>query len=202
MPNWLANYSKNTIAFLVLSAGLLILIVAQPPHTLCDSQIDQIKISQKHFLYADPKSKLVKTTPYQFLRDRCKNTNDPGGCYELFQNMKKLLEDLNTFTTDCASVPGTIPEVKAALWETTELMVRLAWGEKPPSSFNAKLGWLDTADMSLFCRLKARVQTVFGEPAWDKLREKLITDLPGTKELTRTQTWELILFSENCSRYP
>ena len=202
MPSWLSGYSKNTIAFIALSLGLAGLIISQPPHTLCDSQIDQIRETQKHFLYPDPKSKVVKTTPYQAQRDRCKMTNDPGGCYELFQGVRKLAEDLNTFTVECSAAPASIPEVKTALWETAELMVRLAWGDKPPLTFSSKLGWLDVADVSLFCRLKARLTLVFGEESWNALREKLMVDLPGAKALTRNQVWELILFSENCSRYP
>ena len=136
------------------------------------------------------------------MRDRCKQTNDPGGCYELFQNVRKLLEDLNTFTTECSSAPDSIAEVKSALWETAELMVRLSWGDKPPAAFNSKLGWLDVADVALFCRLKARLQLSMGESSWNALREKLMLELPGASNLTRNQVWELILFSENCGRYP
>lgn len=182
---------------------MVFIILSSPPHSVCDSQIDVIKESQKHFLYKDPpKSKVVVTTRYQFQRDRCKSTNSPGGCYELFQGIRTLLQDLATVTSECGSSIGGVKEIKTALWETSELLVRLAWGEKPPSAYHAKFGWLDNADLTLFCKLKARATQMYGESAWNSFREKMMSDLPGTKDLTRNQVWEVVLFSENCARYP
>lgn len=203
MGNWFNGFSKNALAFLAIAAGIIFIIATSPPHTVCDSQIEVIKDSQKHFLYKDPpKSKVIKTTEYQALFERCKASNDPGGCYELFQKIKILLDDLTTLSQECASAGGSIDEVKKALWESIDLIVRLAWGEKPPPAYNAKFNWLDKADVTLFCNLKAKIGYVFGESAYDSFRERLMKDLPGAKDLTRQQVWEMSLFSENCSRYP
>ncbi|MBX3021469.1 MAG: hypothetical protein KF799_07290 [Bdellovibrionales bacterium] len=202
MDRWLAQFSKNTIAFVAIVGGILFIVLTSPPHSVCDSQIEVIKEAQKAFLYTDPKSKLVKTTKYQTLRDRCKATNNPGGCYELFQNMKVLLQDLSAVPSECGSAVGGVTEVNRALWETAELLVRLAWGEKPPASYHQKFGWLDAADINLFCKLKARITYLYGEPAWNSFREKMMAELPGARDLNRNQVWEMILFSENCARYP
>jgi hypothetical protein len=78
----------------------------------------------------------------------------------------------------------------------------LAWGETPPTAYHAKFGWLDTADVSLYCGLKTRIIAFYGDPAWSAFREKMMKELPGAKDLARNQVWDMSLFSENCSRYP
>lgn len=202
MDKWLAQFSKNTIAFVAIVGGILFIVLSEPPHSVCDAQISVIQEAQNSFLYKDPQSKVVQTTKYERLRDRCKVTNNPGGCYEFFQEMKKLLQDFSTVSSECAGKVGGVSEINKALWETSELLVRLAWGEKPPASYHAKFGWLDAADINLFCKLKTRISYVYGEPAWNQFRERMMTELPGAKEISRNQVWELNLFSENCARYP
>jgi hypothetical protein len=203
MNQWLHSLSKNTIAFLAIVGGILLIVLSQPPHTVCDSQVAEIQESQKHFLYIDPPdSKVIKTTRYEVLRDRCKSSNDPGGCYELFEGIKVPLNDLNAFPAECGAALGGVAPVKKARWETVDLLVRLGWGSKPPTSYNAKFGWLDTADITLYCKLKTRISFMFGEPAWASFREKTMADLPGSKDLTRNQVWDMSLLSENCARYP
>lgn len=202
MKNWLATLSKNTLAFCAIAGGIAFIILSSPPHTVCDSQLERVKESEKGFLYKDPKSKFQVTTKYQRLRDQCKGSNNPGGCYEFFQSVKALLTDLENVSGECNPRVGAIGEVRTALFESAELLVRLAWGEKPPAAYHAKFRWLDTADVALFCKLKSRMSLMYGNSAWENLREKLMGDLPGVKDMTRTQVWEMVLFSENCSRYP
>lgn len=201
---------KNLIAFLAITGGILFIVLSQPPHTVCDSQLEVIKKAQEKFLYKDPKSKKVNTTRYQTLYDHCKITNNPGGCYELFQEMKVLLYDLGTLSSECSGPLGAVPEHKRALWDVTELLIRLAWGDKPPESYHAKFGWLDTADVSLYCRLKERIIAFYGDAAWTRFREPYLNpknqnnvkELPGSKDMTRNQIWDMSLLSENCARYP
>ncbi|MGE0528558.1 MAG: hypothetical protein AB7G93_17450 [Bdellovibrionales bacterium] len=202
MDNLLALVPKNLIAIFAIGAGILLIVFLQPPHTVCDSQLEILKESQKKFLFKDPKSKTQKTTPYQHLMDTCKLTNNPGGCYELFQELKVLTQDLEILSANCARAVGDLSEFRRALWDPAELLVRLAWGEKPPTAYHAKFGWLDTADISLFCKLKARIHATYGQDAWESFRERMMRDLPGAKDLPRNQVWEMSLLSENCQRYP
>jgi len=196
------SLSKGMIAFLAIAGGILFIILNEPPHSVCDSQVEVFRKSQERFLFLNKKAKAIKTTRYEELRDLCKNSNNPGGCYEYFQEMRTLLADLANFTGECASTSGKIREVKRALWETSELMVRAAWGDSPPAMYSAKFAWLDVADMSFYCKLKARIELTYGADAWAQFREGLFAKLPGVKGLNRSQIWELSLFSENCSRYP
>jgi len=202
MDKFLAQFSKNALAVMAITGGIIFIILADPPRSICHAQIEVIKEAQKKFLYPDENSKIAKTTKYQAQRDRCKGSNNPGGCYEFFQNIKALLQDFNAVSNECGSAIGRVSEINKALWEPAELLVRLAWGEKPPPSYHEKFGWLDAADINLFCKLKARLSYVYGEPAWNNFRERMMNELPGAKDLTRNQVWEMALLSENCSRYP
>ncbi|HMN66903.1 MAG TPA: hypothetical protein PKC28_00030, partial [Bdellovibrionales bacterium] len=120
MDKFLANAPKSTLAFIAVVGGILLIVFSQPPASICDSQIEVIKKSQDAFLYKDPKypkAKTLKTTRYEYLRDHCKTTNSPGGCYELFQEMKVLLQDLNTLPEECAAAAGSEMQFKRALNE-------------------------------------------------------------------------------------
>jgi len=205
MDGFFSSLPKNMLAFLAIVGGTIFIVIAQPPASVCDSQIEVFKAAQANFLYKDerwPKSKVIKSTKFEYLRDMCKGTNNPGGCYELFQDLKVLLHDISVAPKECGPAIGGLSEVKRALWESMDLIVRLAWGEKPPTAYHAKFGWLDTADVSLFCKMKATVQVAYGESQWTTFREKRLKDLPGAKELPRAQVWDMSLFSENCNRYP
>lgn len=203
MDRWLTLIPKNILATVAILGGIFVIVLAQPPRGVCDAQIETVKKAQRFFLWREkPNSEVLKTTKYEYLRGRCKATNDPGGCYELFRGIKMLLQDMDVLSEACGPAAGSVGEIKKALWETTELLVRLAWGEKPPASYNAKFGWLDVADITLYCKLKARVGAVFGEPAWTAFRERMMKELPQATSLTRNQIWDLSLFSENCARYP
>lgn len=202
MDRLLSIIPRNMIAFVAIVAGILFLVLSDPPHTICDSQLEVLRESQKLLLYLDPKQPKIKTTKYERLRDRCKLTNDQGGCYELFHEIRKMLSDFNTVSNDCGSAAGGVAEHRRALWETVELMTRLAWGQKPPEAYYSKFGWLDKADMSLYCGLKERIQSWYGEGSWSTFREKMMRELPGAADVPRNQVWELSLFSENCAKYP
>lgn len=195
-------FPKGVLAFLLIAGGILGIIISSPPHSVCDSQLEVVNKNQLKFLFKDPLSKKITSTKYQRLRDHCKRTNNPGGCYELFQELKVMVHDLGTLSGECSAAMGSTPEYSQALWESSELLVLMAWGEKPPAAYNAKMGWLEISDLSLFCKMHQRIGALYGEKTWDLFRERLMRELPGAKDLVRNQVWDLSIFSENCARYP
>lgn len=202
MQQILSQLPKGLLAFLVIFGGILLIILSDPPRSVCDAQIEVFKNTQQSFLYKDPESKIEKTTRFEQLFDYCKATNSPGGCLELFQLTKRMLDDLNSVPSECRSTVASLSEVKKAISYISELLVRLAWGETPPGTYSQKFGWLDVADISLFCRLKDRHVEYFGQNSWNTLREKLLKELPGANGLSRAQAWDFSILSENCARYP
>lgn len=203
MRQILNSIPKGLLAFLVLAGGILFFILGDPPKTVCDAQMDLFKQAQLKFLYVDPKSKATeKTTKFERLSQHCRRTNAPGGCFELFQLTKRMLDDLNAVPLECRSDVAGSKVVRDAVSFMTELMVRLAWGEDSPGTYAQKFGWLDVADISLYCRLKSVYQNYFGEPKWVALREKLLKGLPGAEKYPRGHIWDHSILSEDCSRYP
>lgn len=158
--------------------------------------------AQGKFLYLNPKRKMIKTTRYKELREHCKMTNNPGGCYELFQELKAMTRDMGAVPSDCAPKLSQEAQVRDALWQSVELMVRLGWGEQPPTTYFQKFGWLDRADMSLFCALKGQAIDLYGESSWTNFRERMFKELPGASQISRSQAWDMSILSENCARYP
>jgi len=200
---WLATASRNTLAFLIIGLGIILIIVFNPPHTICDSQVAQIRELQKGFVFRDKTDReAMKKASFVEMSNYCKLGNTPGACYELFAKLRDLVRDLTTVPQDCASTVGAINEIQLVLQESADLMARIAWTEKMPESHVDKFGWLDPADMSLFCALKEQYIRLLGQAVWDNYRERLFRELPGAKDLPRKMAWERMILSENCSRYP
>ena len=72
---------------------------------------------------------------------------------------------MNALSQGCGPAAGSTPEIHKALWDAVELLLRLAWGEKPPEMRNAIFGWLDVADLTLFCKLKTRISSIYATKA-------------------------------------
>lgn len=191
------------MAAIFIGAGILYFVTLyDPPHTVCESQLEVFREAEKRLLFPDEKRKTLVTTKFQSLSRQCRETNDPGGCYELFQEVKMMLRDLQAVPSDCLSRAGEIEEVDNALNNTIELLVRLAWGEKPPATYYQKFGWLDTADISLFCKLQQQIKDTYGTKRFEDFRERMFKELPGADKMSRSDVWDLTIFSVNCGRYP
>ncbi|MCB0385227.1 MAG: hypothetical protein KDD43_07525 [Bdellovibrionales bacterium] len=201
LDRFLANLPKNILATLLIGGGIFLIILLNPPHTVCDSQMDLFRESQKGFVFLDPKDKTIETTDYELLTRQCKVSNSPGGCYELFARLKALVRDLESVPKECKGKAGSDNRVRKTLWESMDLLVRLAWGEKPPTSYYEKFGWLEPPDLLLYCNLKRTTVAIYGKPAWEQFREGLFKSLPGITGLQRTVAWEHMLLSINCDKY-
>lgn len=207
MDKWLAAIPKPLLATLAILGGILFIVFSDPPRTLCDTQMDVLSKSQEGFLNPDPNVKIATTPGFQKFITQCKTSNSPGGCYEFFMKMKKLLQDLEDVPEECEPKvsSGDVLDsdaVEPALFQTITLMLQLAWGEEPPKTYHEKFGWLDTADMTLFCDLKRKVQRTYGHKRWEGFQESMFRDLPGAADLSRKAAWDAMLLSVNCNRYP
>lgn len=191
---------KPVVIVLAIVGVILLLLLSDPPHSVCDSQLNVFRQSQQKFLFLNEDKPVLKTTKYNQLVKQCKATNDPGGCYELFQEMRKMLKDLEVLPSQCLGQAGEIEEVEKALHDASELLARLAWGAKAPETYNQKYGWLDRSDIELFCRLKYFVIATYDNDEWEEIKKKVFSELPGIKEKSREDGYDLSLFSERCQR--
>ncbi|MEZ0390966.1 MAG: hypothetical protein ACAH59_02045, partial [Pseudobdellovibrionaceae bacterium] len=155
----------------------------QKPHSICQSQMEVFTEAQAGQIF--PRKTQTSQRPAIFPRlvENCKIGNSPGACYELFTLLRKLLRDLNASPQECLVPFGEAVEVKQAIWQGTQLMIQLAWGEKPPETGLARLGWFEPPDLALFCQLKAMFLRLYGEEIWEEFRMSMSAKLPGEAQV-------------------
>jgi hypothetical protein len=197
---WLRSLSFNTIAILVIVAGLAAIILANPPRTACDAEVEAFQMGVVGFLYIHPKA-TVKTVRYHEMAERCKRGNGPGGCLELFSGLKKTLLALNSVSPGCLPETGKLKEVRGSIFRSIDLMSKLAWGSQPPSHPNLKVGFFDPGDLNLFCRLKAKAIQIYGEDEWITFQKGSLRELPGISALSQQDAWDKSIYSLACAQY-
>lgn len=197
----LLQLPKHILALVVISAGIFLIVVSDPPATVCGEQLKNFKAKQVGFLYQKQDESFRSGTQFQKLRDVCVSSNTLGGCYELFQKIRGTLTAIRSFSTECISKAGGDGAVKEFMNKSLDLLIKLAWGVKPPEAVGLKLGWLEPTEVSLFCQLKDYYQVMYGDQAWAQFREPYMTGLPDAEKLQRKDVWALSLLSIDCSAY-
>jgi hypothetical protein len=200
MIDWLKSLPKTMFVALVLGAGVLFIVLQDPPHGICDARMTAFKAANVGFMDKDPATPL-RTRRYERLLDICKQTNNVGGCFELFQKLREMVKAARLTGTECYAKLGNISEFEGILKESLDLMVKIAWGSQPPATPALKTGWLDAADLNLFCELKSLMTDVYGKDAWTGFMEPYFKSLPQANTLPRQETWGRMIFSLNCQAY-
>ncbi len=211
---------RPLLIVLVLLGGIGFFFLAQPPHSICNSQLEVLKETQKGAIFPSLNKNIQKPALYSRLVDNCKMGNSPGACYELFSVLKKLIRDLNGTQVECLQPFGEVEEVKKALREGLRLMVQLAWGDKPPEKGMEKFGWFEASDIALFCNLKELFVKIYGSEEWESYRSSTYAKLPGEAQIINDgvcencdkikkaadvmpaeEVWVRSLFSVRCEQY-
>ena len=102
---------------------------------------------------------------------------------------------------ECAPALANEAAVKKAVFGGLELLLQLAWGDRPPTAASVKQGWLSPADLNLYCQLKLMATNYYGQASWENFREKMMKAYNGADTLTRDQLWARSLLSINCLLY-
>lgn len=200
MDRWLASIPRNILAFLLITGGIFFILINDPPRTICNAQKDVFKENETGFLFLAPKEKSRKETVFKSSLDRCKSTNSPGGCYELFYRLRQTITHLRAVSRECWAEVGGQRAVRDAIWGSLDLIIKLAWGSKPPVSYYEKFSWLDSADMNLYCQLKDVATDLYGQSAWENFREKQMSELPDADKIPRKDVWDKSLLSLSCQK--
>ncbi len=200
LDNFIAKFPPGLVAFVVITLGIVFIILNDPPKTVCDAEEDVFKNNHRHFLA--PNSKSTRgLSKFDEQKELCKQGNGPGGCYEFFTQVRSLITSIEGVSRDCREQIADIDLVKNAFWQTATLFVHLAWGAKPPENVYEKIGWLDYADINLFCRLQSKIQDIYGLTQWQEFQETMFAQLPGANTLPREKAWNLMLLSVRCNQY-
>lgn len=202
MIEWFKSLPKTMFVTIVLTAGVLFIVISDPPRTVCDSQLDKFKEATSELLALDSvKRPTQKVNRFRKLLDTCKSTNSAGGCYELFLSVKRMLKVTQTISPECYGKLSSHEAFSSSLWQTLDLMVQLAWGAKPPQTSSLKGGWFDPADLNLYCEMKRAGENIYSASRWSSFVEGYFKSLPGASALSRDEAWSKMLFSINCSAY-
>lgn len=202
MEQFFSSLPKPVLAIGAILIGFAFIILNDRPRTVCDTQLDVVKESQQEFLFFQ-RGAGGATQPAQVmgLISRCKEDNSPGGCFELFQKLKRMQADLVNIPNECAEDAMNIGQLKGGLLQGMNLMAKVAWGEKGPTSFMKRNGWLDASDVALFCDLKKSAIRMMGQEAFEAWRDSAIAALPGSDVLEGDQPYQRSLYSAPCSEY-
>ena len=206
MRQWFSTLSKTTLAVLVLTGAIIFIVTQDPPHSICRTQIENFKNSQKGFLFKDPKVKTRNQPLLDVLIENCKKYNSPASCYGLFFRTKRFIRDFKLVSTSCRKEFASLGVVREKLSTLHNLMIRLAWGDVPPVAYQDKLGWLSDVDMSLFCLIKKEALFFYGSSTLKQWEQEAFKKLKQhhhkAKDLTQNKLKELSIVSENCAHYP
>lgn len=201
MNHWLTQIPKPLLVVGILALGTLFIIFADPPHTICDTQIENFKESQKSFIFDEGEDAKKKNARIKLFKDLCITTNTVGGCLEYFHGLRRILKQVEQLSNECRPQVFNIKEVKDHIQMGAKMLVKLAWGEKKPKDIHDKYGWLEPFDMNLFCKIKDQLTQNSTKEQWDALKIKLLEGLPETEGLTPLEVLRLSILSDNCTRF-
>jgi hypothetical protein len=202
MDQFLAQLPKPVAAALILVVGFVLIIAMNPPKTVCDSQMELFRTAQKDFLYSEKVVSGEKNPPpIKRMFDTCRNTNSPGGCFELFAGLKKLGAELESVPAQCSSEALAEAPVKEWLSKSLKLMVQIPWGERGPASVLQKNGWFDASDLALYCDLNRAASKLMGKEKFEEWRDGVLAELPKKDNEDRDSVWRRSLFSMGCGAF-
>lgn len=190
-------------ASIAIGLGIVLIIILNPPHTACVTQNELLveNLSPLFFTKANPKLDNRKPPSlYSKYKADCLRGTNQGACLRWFEALNTLERSLVNSPSECVADATDLKEIKEALVEAPEMMVRLAWGAAAPQSAYYKNGWLDSYHLRSFCNLKDWYINVKGNTAWKNFREALMNKLPGSEALPREEVWRRSILSTPCSQ--
>lgn len=220
MEKFINSLPKPVLALLAIIVSIVVIMLINPPHTVCDTQEAAFRDSQKGVLFITEVNK--KKIPGSLARSKeaCQLGNSAGSCYEYFTALKGVADNIGKGSSECLTQIFDIKEVSTVMNDGVELMARLAWGVKPPEPGLDRFGWMQEAEIAIFCRLKNVYTRAKGEEAWTELRKKIFAKLPGeepvvssdpsmaaatpksaTLAMSEQDIWNRSLFSVRCDAY-
>ncbi|MEN0058818.1 MAG: hypothetical protein AAGB31_08290 [Bdellovibrio sp.] len=186
MENFINSLPKPVLAFLAIVVGIIVVMLINPPHTVCDTQKETLRELQAGNIFPTEVKKNKIPPAITRAKEACQLGNSAGSCYEYFLVLKKVADDVGKVSAQCVREMFGVAEVKSAMNDGLEMMVRLAWGVKPPEPGVERFGWMQEAEISIFCRLKNIYIRANGEEAWTNLRRTLSAKLPGEEPVPST----------------
>lgn len=190
---------KFLIASLFILIAIIFILVQDPPHQLCDTQLQHFKNLQSGLLYKNKQGFYTDSSRLNRKKKLCEKEQKPGTCYEYFYSLKQILKDLWLLSEECAAQVYKTPKVQKTLSQALSLMSFLAWDERVFEGSVSKYKWLNLTDLVLFCDIKRRYQLYYGELAYFQLEQQILKDLTSKKQWSLKKRKTKSLLSVTCS---
>lgn len=170
---------KPLVIFVVLVAGVLFIVLSDPPKSLCDTQIESFRDHEVGNIFPGKGKRLARSPRFNQSYDRCMATNNSGGCSEFFMSVEKFLNNTNVIGADCLVSFSEAEDVKKVFTEGYRLMNQLAWRSRTESTIGGdpRVGWLTYSFLNTYCHLRDRYQLFYSDEGVDSLNEIVIADL-------------------------
>lgn len=201
MLKYLYKLPKFLLAILVISGAIVFILLDDPPHTLCETQIQHFKVLQIRGLYRNPRDVHKEKSRLRRSYNLCLKEQAPGVCYEYFAILKKLLKDFNVLTDKCIPLIYSTPEVQSALNQALTLMTALAWREDVLTGQVSKYNWLNRSDLFLFCEVQRKYIMYYGQQNYKNLENQILSLLPMKTKVSRDTLLRRTILSESCAKY-
>ncbi|MCZ0932726.1 MAG: hypothetical protein OXJ52_06215 [Oligoflexia bacterium] len=191
---------KAVIATLIIGGAIIFILLNDPPHSFCDTQLEHFKSLQKGLVYKDSKDFHKEKSLLNRKKQTCQTESAPGACYEYFAYLKRLLKDFRVLSSQCKPIIFSETQVKSALSSALILITALAWREEVLTGRVSKYNWLTRSDMRLFCNIKGKYIQHYGMPAYESLEQQILNLLP-TQNKNRKLIFKWSILSESCLKY-
>jgi hypothetical protein len=197
---WLMALPRRILVIVLIGGFILFYVFSEPPRTICDAQLEAFQERTKFFLkIEEKKAKFKKKTPYQEKREECGQGRTSGACYDLFQGMKVVMREAKSVSRECFGDLAYESAFRASLWETLELMVKLAWGDEPPISPSQRFGIFDKSDYAFFCEMKNVANLVYSDNKWSEFVSEQLNTAKGSEKLSKEERWARSIMSAPCN---
>lgn len=202
MGAFFSSLPKPVIAILIIAFGFVVIVLNDPPKTVCDAQIELFKQQQQEFLYARTGAGgAAQPALIRELVALCQSGNSPGGCFEFFVRLKKMNQDLDGIPGQCADAAAGDETLKSWTLGSLRLMSQIAWGDRGPTSYVRRNGWFDTSDISVFCDLRRHANRFYGFESMKAWEASVVSQLPEAEKLEGETAFQNSLFGVTCSGY-
>lgn len=179
MEQILNQIPKPLIVLVAFIAGIAFIMYSNPQYTACQAQTEIMQKSIEREIYGVRGQAVGFSPKVSSQVSSCKQGNGPGGCFELFQTLRKVMREVKQFDESCNADLAGIAELRGAIEGPMGLMVQVAWGDQPPESSEKRFGWFEASDVALFCQLRATYLRLYGEEEFMNFQMKVSGSLPG-----------------------
>jgi hypothetical protein len=171
----------HVLAFVVLSLGVAFIFLTQDKRQDCDIFIENFQKATQSDLYSQTFKNSAFPPRVLGALEVCREGNNGGACLDLRQIVLKVLEAGDRVPHRCQEALSLSDPLKNTFIEFLKVYLEMAWGGEPPKSANhlGEGSWLDYSDYALFCRVKNRLLSLYGQDFNQKMESYLLKDLWG-----------------------